>query len=134
MNSEKKPRILIVDDDRDFVAATREVLEAGGYEVVEAYDGAQGLERARQTQPDLMLLDVMMATETEGIELSRKFRETPGLERIPVILLTGIRKAMKLPFGLAPDEAWLPVKAVLEKPVPPPLLLREVAKHLGASS
>ena len=86
------------------------------------------LEKARQLKPDLMILDVMMATDTEGIEVSRKIAESPDLRTIPVLLLTGIRKAKNLPFGLTPDENWLPVKVVLEKPVPPDVLLKEIQK------
>lgn len=123
-------RILLVDDDQDFVASVAEWLTANGYEVTVAFDGASGLEKARQLKPDLMILDVMMATDTEGIEVSRKIAESPELKSLPVLLLTGIRKAKNLPFGLTPDESWLPVRTVLEKPVPPDLLLKEIRKLL----
>lgn len=123
-------RILLVDDDQDFVASVEEWLKANGYAVTVALDGASGLEKARQLKPDLMILDVMMATDTEGIEVSRKIAESPDLRNMPVLLLTGIRKAKSLPFGLTPDENWLPVRAVLEKPVPPDVLLKEIQKLL----
>ena len=124
-------RILLVDDDQDFVASVEEWLKANGYEVAVANDGASGLEKARQLKPDLMILDVMMATDTEGIEISRKLAEIPELKAMPVLLLTGIRKAKNLPFGLSPDENWLPVRVVLEKPVPPDVLLKEVQKLIA---
>ena len=124
-------RILLVDDDQDFVASVSEWLKANGYEVSVALDGTSGIEKARQLKPDLMILDVMMATDTEGIEVSRKIAEIAELRTMPVILLTGIRKAKNLPFGLSPDENWLPVKIVLEKPVPPETLLAEIRKLLG---
>jgi two-component system alkaline phosphatase synthesis response regulator PhoP len=123
-------RILLVDDDQDFVASVEEWLKANGYEVTVAFDGASGLEKARQLKPDLIILDVMMGTDTEGIEVSRKIAESPELRVLPVLLLTGIRKAKNLPFGLTPDENWLPVKTVLEKPVPPETLLKEIRKLL----
>lgn len=122
--------ILLVDDDPDFVASVEEWLKANGYAITVAYDGASGLEKARQIKPDLMILDVMMATDTEGIEISRKLAEVPELKGMPVVLLTGIRKAKNLPFGLSPDDSWLPVRVVLEKPVPPDVLLREIKKLL----
>ncbi len=124
-------RILLVDDDQDFVASVSEWLKANGLDVTVALDGASGIEKARQMKPDLMILDVMMATDTEGIEVSRKIAEIAELRAMPVILLTGIRKAKNLPFSLSPDENWLPVKVVLEKPVPPEILLKEVLKLLG---
>lgn len=127
--SEKK-RILLVDDDADFVASTEEWLKANGYTVLVASDGASGLAKAKAEKPDLMILDVMMATEIEGIEVSRQIAEIPELKYLPVLLLTGIRKAKNLPFGLEPDAGWLPVRVVLEKPVPPDVLLKEIARLL----
>ena len=64
-------KILIVDDDADFVKSTSDLLAAHGYDVLSAPDGAAGLELARRERPDLMVLDVMMATQTEGFEIAR---------------------------------------------------------------
>ncbi len=126
-----KKRIVLVDDDRDFVASVKDWLEANNLEVLVAYDGAAGLEMVTREKPDLMILDVMMSTDTEGIEVSRKIAEHPDLKMMPVLMLTGMRKAKNLPFGLEPDENWLPVRVVMEKPVPPDLLLREIRRLLG---
>jgi len=126
-----KKRIVLVDDDRDFVASVKDWLEANNLEVLVAYDGAAGLEMVTREKPDLMILDVMMSTDTEGIEVSRKIAEHPDLKKMPVLMLTGMRKAKNLPFGLEPDENWLPVRVVMEKPVPPDLLLREIRRLLG---
>jgi len=128
MSNDKK--LLLVDDDEDFVEATKTLLEKHGYRVTTAHDGAAGLEQARADPPDLMILDVMMATKAEGFDVSRKIKTSPGLRGLPVILLTGIRKAMNLRFDFETDETWLPVKVVLEKPVPPETLLAEVERHL----
>ncbi len=123
--------ILLVDDDVDFTESNKELLEAKGYRVLVAHDGAAGLSLAKKERPDLMILDVMMATETEGFEVSRKIPETPELRNMRVILVTGIRKAMGLSYGFEPDATWLPVNQVLEKPIPPEQLLAEIAKALG---
>ena len=123
--------ILIVDDDADFLESNKDLLESGGYKVFVAYDGVSGLALAKQERPDLMILDVMMATETEGFEVSRKIPETPELKGMAVLLVTGVRKAMQLPFSLDPDETWLPVREVLEKPVTPEELLHEVKRVLA---
>jgi CheY-like chemotaxis protein len=128
--SERK-RILVVDDDQDIQQVTRELLEANGYEVLSALNGTQGLETARRARPDLILLDVMMATETEGFDVSREFQEIPELRGTPVIILTGIVSRMGLTYHFEPEETWLPVKAVLEKPVPPARLLAEIQKCLA---
>jgi CheY-like chemotaxis protein len=129
--SSKKARILLIDDDAGLVASTRSLLESAGYEIASANDGKSGLAQAQPCKPDLIVLDVMMKTETEGFEVSRSLQSDPALKDIPVILLTGIRKALRLPFRFEPDKEWLPVRAVLEKPVPPPRLLEEVVKALA---
>jgi len=126
-----KRRILLVDDDIDFVAANKALLEASNYEVITALDGSEALSLALSQRPDLILLDVMMKTDTEGFEVSRKIREIPDIKRIPVILLTGIRRAMNLPFKFEPDEEWLPVTRILEKPVQPEKMLACIKEALA---
>jgi CheY-like chemotaxis protein len=126
-------KILIVDDDKSFVASNRELLEAYGYEVHAAYDGEAGLKKARQIHPDLMILDVMMAHDTEGFEIARKIRKEPDLAQMKLLLVSGITREMKLSFKLTPDSTWLPVNRVLEKPIDPARLMREIDKILGKS-
>jgi two-component system, OmpR family, alkaline phosphatase synthesis response regulator PhoP len=123
-------KILLVDDNVDFVESNKDLLEANGYQVSVAYDGAAGLEKAKQERPDLIILDVMMAHDTEGFEVSRKVPQQPELRNTKVILVTGIRKEKHLAYNFEPDETWLPVEKILEKPVPPETLLDEVKKAL----
>lgn len=125
-----KQRILVIDDDADFVASLEAWLWGNGYDVLKATNGAAGVEMAITSRPDLLILDVMMATDTEGIDISRKLAAMPELKDMPIVLLTGIRKAKNLPFGLEPDANWLPVRAVLEKPVFPDVLLQEIKRIL----
>jgi len=124
-------KILLVDDDPDFVQSNRDLLEACGYDVVSAHDGTSGIELAKKEQPDLMILDVMMTTDTEGFEVARKIPETPELRGLPVLLVTGVAKALHLPSHLEPDSTWLPVDRVLEKPIDPARLLAEVERILS---
>jgi CheY-like chemotaxis protein len=123
-------KILIIDDDPDFIEATSTLLEANGYEVMSAPDGDNGFKKAKSEKPDLMLLDVMMTYDSEGFDLAIKLRDEPQTKQIPVIMITGIRRAKTLPFGIEPDSDWLPVKNILEKPVKPELLLSTVAEAL----
>ncbi|MBM4149817.1 MAG: response regulator [Lentisphaerae bacterium] len=125
--------ILLIDDDAEFCEATRAVLEADGYAVRVTHSGKEGLEAAQKSRPDLVILDVMMTTDTEGFDVSRQIKDTPGLAGMPVILMTGIRRELNLPFAFEPDDKWLPVKVVLEKPVPPQRLLAEVRKFIAGS-
>jgi len=126
-----KKRILMVDDDKDYLELTRDVLEHEGYEVLTASDGASGLAMAKTVYPHLLLLDVMMNSTTEGFDISRELRHIRELKDLPVIIMTGLPKTMGLAFHFEPDETWLPVQAVLEKPIPPERLLAEIKKCLS---
>jgi two-component system alkaline phosphatase synthesis response regulator PhoP len=123
-------RILLVDDDPEFTDSTRAILASAGYEVQAVHDGTDGLARAVAERPDLMILDVMMSTDTEGFDICRRVRETRELDGMPVLMLTGIRREMNLPFGFEAGDEMLPANKVLEKPIAPATLLREVGEIL----
>lgn len=123
-------KVLIVDDDIDLVEATRALLESRGHVVSEAHGGEDGFLKAKSEKPDLMLLDVMMKHDNEGFEIARRLKEDSETGHIPVILITGIKKAKSLPFSFEPDADWLPVLAVLDKPVSPEKLLQSVENAL----
>ena len=127
----KNKKILIVDDDEYYVKSTCTLLKHEGYNVITALDGSKGLELAEKEHPDLMILDVMMAYNTEGMDISRKVPEMPELKNMKVIMVTGITREMNLPFKLEADESWLPVDTVLEKPVAPEKLLKEIKERLS---
>ena len=123
-------KVLMIDDDPEFIEAITNVLDAKGYEVVSASNGKDGVEKAKAENPDIILLDVMMTTESEGFDVAREMHKDDIAKNIPVIILTGIRKAMSLPFGFEPDDTWLPVKQVLEKPVKPEVLLKAIEENI----
>lgn len=123
-------KILVVDDDVDFLEATSTLLQARGYTVFTAPGGEAGYTSAKADSPDLMLLDVMMAHDSEGFEIARRLKEDPATKQIPVIIISGIRKVKGLPFGFEPDADWLPVQAVLEKPMKPDELLNAIETAL----
>lgn len=123
-------RVLVVDDDPDFVGAVTNVLNAKGYGVDSAPNGKIGVAKAKEQKPDIILLDVMMTTKSEGFGVAREIHKDEKLRNVPVIIITGIRKEMSLPFGFEPDETWLPVKGVLEKPIKPEVLLKTVQENI----
>lgn len=123
-------KVLIVDDDLAFTESIRDLLEAHGFEVHSSPDGTSGLECAMRVRPDIMILDVMMRTENEGLEVARRLRDIPELSAMGVVLVTGVTKALHLPKDLVPDERWLPVDRVMEKPVAPDRLIREIERVL----
>jgi CheY-like chemotaxis protein len=126
----KKHKILLVDDDMSFLESNKTLLEAEGYEVDVAYDGKSGFEKMQKQKPDLLIMDVMMNTDTEGFDISRKIASTPELAGLPIILVTGVRHILHIPLNIKPDKKWLPVETILEKPVVPDTLLAEIKKRL----
>jgi CheY-like chemotaxis protein len=121
-------RILLIDDDRDFVEATGAVLESL-YDVDVAYSGDEGLARARQVRPDLILLDIIMPTK-DGFQVYEVLKSDPDLARIPVVMLTSLPDGvvMKPPVGQA--SVTPQAEDYLEKPVKPAELLRRLKRLL----
>ncbi|MBN1277809.1 MAG: response regulator [Deltaproteobacteria bacterium] len=124
-------KILLVDDDKSFVESNTDLLEAYGYEIFTAYDGATGFKTAMKEHPDLVVLDVMMAHETEGFEVAQKIRKEPELKGTKILLVSGITKQMNLNYKLEPNKSWLPVDRIMEKPIDPARFIAEVEKLLG---
>jgi len=129
------PKILMIDDDPDIVMATRLPLEAKGFDFYAAHNSVEGLEKIKQVNPDLIILDVMMESATEGFQLSLKLRDhSPNAEYaayrdIPILMLTAVHTTTPLRFG--PDEDYLPVDAFLEKSTDPDELVAKVEELLN---
>ncbi len=123
-------KVLMIDDDPEFVEAISNLLDAKGYAVHTASNGKDGVAKAKAENPDIILLDVMMTTKNEGFNVARELHEDQRLQNTPIIIMTGIRREMNLPFGFEPDETWLPVKRVLEKPVKPEVLLNAISENI----
>ena len=123
------PKILIIEDDPDMAEAIRMPLEANGYEVVHALTGEEGLQKVKETEPDLIILDVMMETTTAGFQVSLQLRspdpesEYAAYRNVPIMMLTAIHTTTSLRFG--PDEGYLPVDDFVEKPIDPDELLEK---------
>ena len=82
-------KILVVDDDPDLVEATSMILKSKQYDVIAAYGGVEGLEKAKTEKPDLIVLDVMMP-DKDGYTLCKELKADPVLNAIPVLLLTAV--------------------------------------------
>ena len=124
-----RPKILLVDDDTDFVEATKTILEAEDYEVVVAYQGDEGLQKARQENPDLVLLDIIMPVK-DGFTAAEQFKKDPQLGKIPVIMLTSFSQkgqATSIPRGRGLS---LDAEDYIEKPVAPEELVSRVKPYL----
>jgi CheY-like chemotaxis protein len=123
-----KKTVLLVDDDEDFVAQYRLLLENAGYRVRAAGNGQKCLQAVSCDRPDLIILDMMLESETRGFDLSRELRNSEYTKSIPQVMITSVNEMH--PFRVEPDRTWLPVDALLEKPLDPPLLLDVVKRML----
>ncbi|GAI04730.1 unnamed protein product [marine sediment metagenome] len=126
---ERKAKILIVDDDPDFVVATKVVLESKPYEVIVAYDGDEGLKKVREERPDLIILDVIMPMK-DGFMVCQQLKRDPQLSSIPVLMLTAFSEkfgetSLSLSQGLT-----LEAEDFIDKPVTPAELLLRVERLL----
>ena len=122
----KGANILIIEDDRDLVNSMRVIFESLNYRVRTAYNGKEGFDQIEKKKPDLIILDVMMATDTEGFDLAYKLRNHSDYKNIPIIMVTGFTQRMA---ELGPEkfqhilgEDW-PVTKIFEKPIDPDELL-----------
>ena len=127
----KSRRILIIDDDAELVGVLKTVLESQGYEVEWALDSDEGIRKARGTRPDLVLLDMMMRTISEGVTVAQEIKNDPKLSGVPIIMMTAVSQVTGFSFSPEADRDYLPIDSLLEKPVDPQTLLREIKAALG---
>jgi CheY-like chemotaxis protein len=120
-----KRRILYVEDDPDYREAVRAILEAAGYEVVEAVSAEEGLAAFRESAPDAALVDLMMEEVDAGMTLTKELRAAGA--SIPVFLLSSVGDALSL--ERATEE--LGVAAILQKPIRAETLVGILRSRLG---
>lgn len=127
-------KLLVIDDDPDFVAGVKAILEGAGYKVDVAYNPKDGFRALETMSYDLLLLDIMMGRGAEGIMIARKLRKDARLREIPVLIITGIREQIAFLFpGQAVHPHFVPVDELVEKPVEPEMLLEKVSALLQAA-
>jgi DNA-binding response OmpR family regulator len=128
----EQAKILIVDDDQDIRDSLQFTLENRQYTAITAGDIAEGMEKIRAEKPDLVILDVMMRTWTDGFDMARELRKDDDLKDILILMLTGVKDQTGIDFkSTAGDPTWCPVDGFLEKPVEANILLAEVEKLLS---
>ena len=122
-------RILVVDDDPDFVEIIRTILLKENYEIDTAANGKQALERGRDQKPDLIILDIMMSTVLDGVSVSQELYEDPELRQIPLIMVSSIASTEHA--EVFPTDEYLHVDRWLSKPVQPQDLIAAVKRFVS---
>jgi len=127
----KKIKVLAIDDDPDIITTVRLTLENAGYQVVSASSGQEGVEKVKSEHPDLIILDVMLETHTEGFQLALKLHspdpasDLKQFKDTPILMLTAIHSTT--PMRYEPDIDYLPVELFVDKPINPDDLVKKVA-------
>jgi len=118
-------KILLVDDDADFVEATKIILESKSYDVAVAYDGKEGLKKVETELPNLIILDVMMP-EINGYEVCAKIKSDPKYGHIPILLLTAVGEAISTTKYTREMGMKMEADDYIPKPVEPIELVERV--------
>jgi CheY-like chemotaxis protein len=127
-----KAKILVVDDDPDFVEYMRTVLESNDYKVVSAGNSEQGMLALSREKPDLVVLDVIMSSVLDGLSMSQRMAEDPDLKHVPVVMVTSIANTDYL--ALFPTDESIHIDAFLTKPIAPAELLRQVDRLVAMTT
>ncbi len=121
-------KILIVDDDPDFVEATRMVLEKAGHTTLSAASGNECYQKMKSEKPDLVILDVIMDTVLDGLTITQRIHEDDEINQIPIIMVTSIANTDYA--ALFPTDEYVHINAFMSKPVEPAELIRQINKLL----
>jgi len=119
-------KIVIVDDNTDYLFTMKTFLSRNGFEVETASNGEIGIELIKKEHPNLIILDVMMETTFSGFEVCRQIRNNPDLKNTPVIGVTGMEDELGLEYEKYDDEDYFSPNAFFDKPVDKDILLEKI--------
>ena len=122
-------KILVVDDDPDYQMICDMILKGAGYQVAQAFDGSQAIAALERSQPDLILLDVMMSSVLEGVEVCKRIKSDPRLQGVPIIMISSITTSEYA--SAFPDDERIPIDAWMTKPIQPEALVKTVKRFIG---
>ena len=123
-------KILVIDDDPDLVESVTMILESRNHEVIQAYGGIEGLEKAKAEKPDAIILDVMMP-DKDGYEVCKELKGDPEYSEIPILLLTAV--VSQIPSSTYTSRMGMETEAddYIDKPVEPGELAKLVERLLA---
>lgn len=125
-------KIMVVDDDPGIRDSLQIILSSRRYNVITAADRAEGMDKIKTEKPDLLILDIMMSSWLDGLDMSKTLKKDPQFRDMPILMLTGIKEKTTFDFRPKADGPdWCSVDAYLDKPVKPDVLLAEIEKLLS---
>jgi CheY-like chemotaxis protein len=124
-------KILIIDDNPDFIFTMETFLKRSGFTTLTAQDGKKGVETAQKEHPDLILLDVMMETLYSGFEVCKRIRTDPELQSTPIIGISGMADELGVRYDEGRDREYFSPDAFFDKPVDKEKLLAKIKEFLG---
>ncbi len=126
----RRPKILLVDNDVDFVDLNKAILENNGFEVVPAFSGREVMDKVRFEQPDLIILDLMLEKHDTGFAVAKALKADPIYRNIPILMLTAVESETGMDFCQALDGYWMKTDDYANKPLPPEELMERIIRLL----
>jgi CheY-like chemotaxis protein len=123
--------IVLIDDDPDVRDALKLMLEPLGYRLTCCSTGPQGLEAIRTSVPDLVLLDIMLASPSEGFHLAYELKLDDELATIPIIMISSIGETMGIDYARELGTDYIPAQRFLDKPLTAERVVRAIREVLG---
>lgn len=123
-----KKKILIIDDNINFVKMNTTALEAAGYDVEAAYNSDEGFTKVEYGQPDAIVLDLMMERHDSGFTLAKRLKTHPVYRTIPILMLTAVGDATGFRFSMEKDGYWMKTDDFADKPLEPNDLVSRIGK------
>ena len=127
-------KIIIIDDNKDYLFTMKTFLNRNGFEVLTAEDGKVGVDLVQKEKPDLVLLDVMMESLFSGFEVYRQLRTDENLKSIPIIGISGMADEIDIKYNKETDFEYFNPDEFLEKPVDKDILLKKIKDVLEKKS
>lgn len=124
-------KILLIDDDQDITRSFQVMLEYQNYSVSTANNSKDGMDMLNKDKPDLLILDIMMATNLEGYGLAYKVKDNPVFKDLPIIIISGMKDVLGVNFiGAVENVEALPNVHFLHKPIKQDDLVNKVTELL----
>jgi len=121
-----KKKVLIIDNDVDFIDQNKAVLEESGFEVISASDSREGVEKVSFEMPDIVLLELMLEKHDAGFDVVKAIKADPRFKGIPILMVTSAAGETGCDFCQELDGYWMKTDDFVNKPVTPDELIKRI--------